>query len=310
MLWSGSVTVPARCLELPMIPSPCVTTFGLIGLGLMGEAIAARLRDAGHGVLGFDIQPRCSAQLTALGGEVATDAGSVLSACDIVLLSVPSHTEVQALLTENAQRLRRGQLIVDTTTGAPEAAIEIAARLAEVGVSYLDATISGSSAHVRQGDVLWMVGGERAEFERCADLFRCIGREAIYTGPTGSGSKMKLVTNLVLGLNRAALAEGLAFANHLELDATQTLAVFRASAAYSRIMDSKGEKMIGGDFTPVARLSQHLKDVKLILEAGSVSGARLPLSETHFALLEEAEAAGLGQLDNSAIFQVYLPERT
>ena len=288
-----------------MIPAPCVPTFGLIGLGLMGEAIAARLRGAGYGVLGFDIQPRCGARLTALGGEVAPDAGTVVGACDIVLLSVPSHSEVQVLLAENVERLRPGQLIVDTTTGAPEAAIAIAARLAELGVSYLDATISGSSAHVRQGDVLWMVGGQRADFDRCADLFRCIGREAIYTGPTGSGSKMKLVTNLVLGLNRAALAEGLALATRLELDAAQTLAVFRASAAYSRIMDSKGEKMIGGDFTPVARLSQHLKDVKLILEAGSAAGVRLPLSETHLDLLEEAEAAGLGQLDNSAIFQVY-----
>ncbi len=292
-----------------MTSTPCMTTFGLIGLGLMGEAMAARLRGAGHRVMGFDIQSRCCAQLKALGGEVAPDAGAVLGQCDIVLLSVPSHSEVDVLLAENVKRLRPGQLIVDTTTGAPEAAIGIAARLAELGVAYLDATISGSSAHVRQGDVLWMVGGERAEFDRCADLFRCIGREAIYTGPTGSGSKMKLVTNLVLGLNRAALAEGLAFASRLELDATQTLAVFRASAAYSRIMDSKGEKMIEGDFTPVARLSQHLKDVKLILEAGSISGARLPLSETHLELLKEAEAAGLGQLDNSAIFRVYLPER-
>ncbi len=293
--------------ELPMISTTALSTFGLIGLGLMGEAIAARLRRAGHGVLGFDIQPNCGDQLTALGGDVATDAGMVLESCDVVLLSVPQHADVQTILAENVGRLRPGQVIVDTTTGGPETAIEIAASLAEQGVSYLDATISGSSAHVRAGDVLWMVGGERTDFDRCADLFRCIGREAIYTGPTGSGSKMKLVTNLVLGLNRAALAEGLALASRMDLDPAQTLAVFRASAAYSRIMDSKGEKMIDGDFAPVARLSQHLKDVKLILESGSAVGARLPLSETHLDLLEEAEAKGLGPLDNSAIFQVYSP---
>ena len=291
--------------EISMLSAPFVSTFGLIGLGLMGEAIAMRLRGAGLGVLGYDLQPECGSRLAALGGDVAVNAGAVLEACDVVLLSVFDHSDVQALLTEHAARLHPGQLIVDATTGAPETAIEIAATLAEHGVAYLDATISGSSAHVRQGDVLWMVGGERAEFDRCADLFRCIGREAIYTGPTGSGSKMKLVTNLVLGLNRAALAEGLALATRMELNPVQTLAVFRASAAYSRIMDSKGEKMIDGDFTPVARLSQHLKDVTLILEAGLASGARLPLSETHLELLKEAEAMGLGMLDNSAIFQVY-----
>lgn len=288
-----------------MLPASPVTTFGLIGLGLMGEAIAARLRGAGHGVLGFDIQPRCGANLVALGGKVASDAGTVLAACDIVLLSVPSHADVQVILSENSRSLHPGQLLIDTTTGAPEAALQIAAGLAECGVAYLDATISGSSAQVRQGEVLWMVGGHRADFERCAELLHCVGREAIYTGPTGSGSKMKLVTNLVLGLNRAALAEGLALASRLELDTVQALAVLRSSAAYSRIMDSKGEKMIHGEFTPVARLSQHLKDVNLILDAGSVAGAHLPLSETHLKLLEAAEAAGLGALDNSAIYEVY-----
>lgn len=288
-----------------MLPASPVTTFGLIGLGLMGEAIAARLRGAGHDVLGFDIEPRCAANLVALGGTVAIDAATVLAACNIVLLSVPSHADVQVILSENSGSLHAGQLLIDTTTGAPEAALQIAARLAERGVAYLDATISGSSAQVRQGEVLWMVGGHQADFDRCAELLRCIGREAIYTGPTGSGSKMKLVTNLVLGLNRAALAEGLALASRLGLDAVQALAVLRSSAAYSRIMDSKGEKMIHGEFAPVARLSQHLKDVNLILDAGSAAGAHLPLSETHLQILEAAEAAGLGALDNSAIYEVY-----
>ena len=114
---------------------------------------------------------------------------------------------------------------------------------------------------------------------------------------------MKLVTNLVLGLNRAALAEGIAFAQQLDLDLAQTLGVMRRSMAYSRIMDTKGEKMITQDFTPQAKLSQHLKDVRLMLAASSLP---LPLSETHRQLLEKAEALGYGEADNSAVIQAIL----
>ena len=114
---------------------------------------------------------------------------------------------------------------------------------------------------------------------------------------------MKLVTNLVLGLNRAALAEGLALAESMDLDLEQTLAVMRACPAYSRIMDTKGERMINGDFAPDARLSQHLKDVRLIVETGQQAGLPMPLSAAHRAVLEAAEAAGWGELDNSAIIQ-------
>ena len=114
---------------------------------------------------------------------------------------------------------------------------------------------------------------------------------------------MKLVTNLVLGLNRAALAEGLAFAESLGLDASRALTVLGESMAYSRVMDTKGAKMVQGNFTPQAKLSQHLKDVRLILEAAGGAGAELPLSQAHRLLLEAAEAAGLGELDNSAIIR-------
>lgn len=114
---------------------------------------------------------------------------------------------------------------------------------------------------------------------------------------------MKLVTNLVLGLNRAALAEGLAFAEAVGLDAASALSVLRDSMAYSRIMDTKGPKMVARDFAPEARLSQHLKDVRLIREAAARVGQALPLSDEHLRLLELAESLGLGGLDNSAIFE-------
>ena len=106
-------------------------------------------------------------------------------------------------------------------------------------------------------------------------------KQAIYVGPCGSGARMKLVSNLVLGLNRAALAEGLVFAQALGVDGEAALQVLINSMAYSRTMDTKGQKMIQGDFRTQARLSQHLKDVRLILEAAAEAGQSLPLTEVH-----------------------------
>jgi 3-hydroxyisobutyrate dehydrogenase-like beta-hydroxyacid dehydrogenase len=131
-----------------------------------------------------------------------------------------------------------------------------------------------------------------------------LGSEVFHTGPSGSGARMKLVTNLVLGLNRAALAEGLALGEAIGFDPELTLRIMRRSPAYSRAMDVKGEKMIRSEFSPDARLSQHLKDVRLMLELGSHAGLPMFLSEAHRTVLEQAEAAGLGALDNSALIQV------
>jgi 3-hydroxyisobutyrate dehydrogenase-like beta-hydroxyacid dehydrogenase len=170
-------------------------------------------------------------------------------------------------------------------------------------VHYLDAPISGSSEQTRRGETTVLVGGEQSAFEACADLWPILAQKVFHVGPYGSAVKIKLVSNLVLGLNRAALAEGLVYAEILGVLPQAALEVLCGSMAYSRVMDVKGHKMITGDFTVQARLSQHLKDVRLILESAAAAGLSLPLSETHCRLLELAEDAGLGNMDNSAIIK-------
>jgi 3-hydroxyisobutyrate dehydrogenase-like beta-hydroxyacid dehydrogenase len=268
--------------------TPDDSAIGIIGMGLMGSAV---IKTTGANY-GWDVDvSRC------VNAAVADD---VFSHCDIVFLCLPTSDIVRSVL-RNA-KLHPGQIIIDTTTGDPAEMVELGTELAEKSVHYLDATVSGSSAQLLQHDVLVMVGGNATIFERCRDLFARFSREAIHVGPCGSGAKLKLVTNLVLGLNRAALAEGLAFAQQLDLDLTQTLDVMRRSMAYSRIMDTKGEKMVAQDFTPQAKLSQHLKDVRLMLAASPIP---LPLSETHRQLLEKAESLGFGDADNSAVISAY-----
>jgi 3-hydroxyisobutyrate dehydrogenase-like beta-hydroxyacid dehydrogenase len=276
----------------------------LVGLGLMGGAFAVRLLRGGFSVLGCDIDAKCQAMLAQQGGTCVASASEVLKQCDRVILSLPSHREVGQVIAAAKGAFRPGQIIIDTTTGDPEHTEAIAAELAGLGVVYLDATISGNSAQVREGTAVVMVGGDANAYAACGDVLAKLGCESFHTGPSGSGAKMKLVTNLVLGLNRAALAEGLALGEAIGLDPDLTLRVMRRSPAYSRAMDVKGEKMIRSEFSPDARLSQHLKDVRLMLEMGGHAGLPMILSTAHRAILEQAEAAGLGALDNSALIQV------
>ena len=280
-------------------------TIGLIGLGLIGSAVAERLLAAGHTVIGFDVRDEARMQLSQLGGVRTATAGEVVEEADLVWLALPNDTISREVLHEIECRLRAGQIIADLGTGDPHTAATRAEALSERGVQYLDATISGSSVQVRRGDVLVMVGGEASAFGVCQRLFESFAWQVRHVGPSGRGAWMKLVTNLVLGLNRAALAEGLAFAEAVGLDAEAALAVLRDSMAYSRIMDTKGPKMVARDFAPEARLSQHLKDVRLIRDAAANVGQALPLSTEHQRLLELAESLGFGDLDNSAIIESF-----
>ena len=283
---------------------------GLIGIGLLGTALAGRLLGAGFRVVGTDLDPGRRDALRGLGGDVAEDADDVVRSCDRILLSLPTSETVAEVLDGVAGSLGPGRTVIDTTTGDPTQMAAIGDRLAARGVAYLDATVSGSSEQARRGDVVLMVGGDERAFAACGDVFGALARAAFHVGPTGSGAKMKLATNLVLGLNRMALAEGLALARGLGLDLGLTLSVLKESAAYSRVMDAKGPKMIARDFTPQARLSQHLKDVRLILDEARRVGVASPLSEAHRTMLEMAVGAGYGDADNSAIFLAYDRPRT
>jgi 3-hydroxyisobutyrate dehydrogenase-like beta-hydroxyacid dehydrogenase len=275
---------------------------GLIGMGLVGQALIERLLAAGHQVIGFDVDQASRNSAAGKGVEIAPNARAVAMECEVIFLSLPNHDIVQSVMEQLTPVLRPGMIVVDTTTGSPSIVEAIAARLDAKGVYWVDATISGSSDQLYRGEVTILAGGTSIAIQRCEPLFRAIANDWMHVGPCGSGLRMKLVSNLVLGLNRAALAEGLAFADALQLDAKLTLEALRRSMAYSRMMDTKGDKMIDKDFRPQGRLSQHLKDVRLMQSESTI---RLPLTDAHQQLLEKAEGLGHGDLDNSAVILAY-----
>ena len=281
-------------------------SIGLVGLGLLGTALADRLLSRGWSVAGFDVDSDRRNALSQAGGGAPNRLAEVAS-FDVVLLSLPTSKVVMDVVHSLKGELRVGQTIVDTTTGDPSDVESVAADLAHIGVDYLDATVGGSSQQARDGESVIMCGASAVAFNRCRDLFDNLAKRTFHLGPAGSGSRMKLAVNLVLDLNRAVLAEGLAFAESLGLDPATTLKVLQAGPASSAVMETKGEKMLRRDFEPQARLAQHLKDVKLILNTGAAAGARLPMSDVHRILLENLVESGSGDLDNSAIIEAFRP---
>jgi 3-hydroxyisobutyrate dehydrogenase-like beta-hydroxyacid dehydrogenase len=276
----------------------------MIGLGLMGTALAERLLAGGRRVVGYDLRDAARDQLGALGGEPRASVGQVFASARVVLLSLPDSDAVRKV-TEEAGPSVRGVRIIDTTTGDPDATAALGQRLSDRGAQYLDATLTGSSEVARSGELVVTAGGPADVFRHSEPLFQLFAKDWFHVGPWGSGARAKLVVNLVLGLNRAALAEGLAFARRCGLDASAILEVLRAGSAYSRVMDVKGRKMIDADFEPEARLAQHLKDVRLIVAGAGRSGAAVPFSCLHEQVLADLVARGLGDMDNSVVIRAF-----
>lgn len=285
---------------------------GIVGLGLVGQALAARLLGAGFAVVGFDLRTESRASFAAAGGEAVDTVRAVGARADCVVLAVFDSRDVVEVL-EAADGLladgHRVRNVIDCSTGDPQVLAALAPRLAARGVGFIEGPLSGSSQQIAAGEATQLLGGEDDAIAACDAVLRVLASRRIRVGATGMAAKAKLATNLVLGLNRAALAEGMVFAETLGLAPATFLALVLATPARSGAAEVKGKMMVSGDFTPQSRIRQHLKDVELMLASAAQAGQPLPLSETHARLMRDAIGAGDGDLDNAALIQQFRRQR-
>ena len=265
---------------------------GIIGLGLVGRAIAARLEAAGFSLVGYDVDPQALASFT---GEKAASPEAVAEKARRIVLAVYDTPDVERVTAQ-----ARPGLFIDCTTGDPARIEALGKKLAAQGIGYVEAPLSGSSQAIAKGEAAMFVGGDASG---CEDILAAISSQRHAVGAVGMAARAKLATNLVLGLNRAALAEGMAFAETLGIGRAAFLAIVSKSPAASPAALAKGQKMSVADWAPESRIRQHLKDVGHMLAAAREADFRLPLTEAHSKLLEEAVAAGDGDLDNAAIIR-------
>ena len=274
---------------------------GMIGLGLVGCALSKRLLDKGFQAVGYDIRESARTEFVALGGIALDSAHAVAQRTAVLVLAMFDTADVLSILEGPSSVLRDTQvtLVIDCSTGNAQALAALAARLQAQGIAFLEAPMSGSSSQIANGAATMLLGGEDSVVAAQQALLEALSPKRVHVGSAGMGARAKLATNLVLGLNRAALAEGMAFAEQLGLAPQQFLDLVLASPARSEAATLKGPMMVAGDFAPQSRIRQHLKDVDLML----AQSPALPLTQAHAALLRAAVAAGDGELDNAAIIQ-------
>lgn len=282
---------------------------GLIGLGLIGTALARRLLAAGFSVAGYDVEAKRGAALRELGGRTAISVAEVARTCPRIVVAVFNTDQLEDVVLGKEGVLAGmatapgARIVMNVTTGDPDRVAALAARVASQQLALLEVPLSGTSEQVAQGDGVGLIGGERAAFEVSADVLDAICPRRYFVGVAGNGAKTKLAVNLILGLNRAALAEGLVFAERLGLDPKAFLDVARGSAAYSQIMDIKGGKMLSNDFAAHGKITQHLKDVKLMLDYAQRARQELPLMQVVGQMLASCVDHGEGEWDNAAVIQ-------
>lgn len=284
-------------------------TIGFVGLGLMGSGMARNLVKAGFRVIGYDLDSGKVAAFTAAGGKKSEDPGTMAANVDVIVLSLPNSNVVNQVVHETLRLKETGRenlILIDTTTADPGMSKALAEQLQSKGITMLDATISGTSKMCAEKNITLMVGGDKGIFQECENIFSALAVQTFYLGPNGSGALMKLIVNLVLGLNRMVLAEGLSLGKNAGVDTEQMLNVLKNSAAYSKAIDMKGLKMTTADFLPAeGKLAFHLKDVRLMLDLSRQLDFPLPLCCLHAQALTSLVAKGRGEWDNAAIMSFY-----
>jgi putative dehydrogenase len=282
---------------------------GVIGCGLMGTAVTQRLIGAGFEVLVYDVDPAKRAAAAGLGAKSEATASVVIAGCEVNVVCVFNTEQVEAViegpgggLDAIAQGGTGARTFIVTSTCDPDRLAALAQRVEPEGAHVLEVPISGTSRQVANGDGVGLVGGSEDVAARSARVLDAIAPRRHYLGAVGNGSRAKLAVNLILGLNRAALAEGLVFASRLGLEPLRFLEVARGSAAYSQVMDVKGEMMARREFTdPQSRVDQSLKDFTLMLEQARAKGQDLPFAAVYARMMEDCIAHGEGEQDNAAI---------
>jgi 3-hydroxyisobutyrate dehydrogenase-like beta-hydroxyacid dehydrogenase len=281
-----------------------MTTVGVVGLGLLGHAVATRLRGAGHAVIGYDVVPACVERLEALGGTAAKSAAEVARGAEVVCTLLPSLAAVEeAILGAEgvAAGARPGQTLCQMSTISPALTERLARESAARGLTFLDCPISGTSGMVAGGNGVIFVGGERAAYERWRPLLESILPSAVHIGAAGQAMLLKLVANLLVALNSASVAEALTLARGGGLDPALVLDVLRTGAATSRMLEVRGPMMVSGEFPAQMKLDLFMKDLHLIQDAAGTVGAPLPLTDVAERLYAAAQAAGHGAEDLAVV---------
>jgi 3-hydroxyisobutyrate dehydrogenase len=284
---------------------------GWIGLGIMGTRMAANLRAAGQELTVWN-RTRQTAESWAAehGAEVAETPAAVGARCGVVFTMVVDGPQVEAVLLgdEGVAASESSPLCIDMSTIGPTAARAIGADLAERGIAFMDAPVTGSAPKAEDGTLTIMAGGEPSDFVRAQPLFEAMGELVLHVGKLGDGQMIKLVNNAVAAINTAVAAEALLAAKRAGVDLDATTSVLKAGSGGSAMLDLKAPAMRAHDYTTLFKLEHMLKDLRLCLQETEAVGYGFEFAALVEGILAAGDARGLGERDFVALLDV-LEER-
>ncbi len=280
---------------------------GYIGLGLMGKPMAMNLLKAGFPVIVHNRSRDAVKELVKAGAQEATDARSVAEASDVVISNLPDSDDVElVVLGTNGMidGVREGMLFIDNSTIKPETSRKIAARLAEVGVSALDAPVSGGDVGAKAGTLAIMVGGSREAFDRAMPIFRAMGKTITHVGDSGAGQVAKACNQVMVAAQMVALGELLLLAQKSGVDPRRVVEAIRGGAAQCWALDVKPDRLFAGERSPGFKAQMMHKDLNIVLDTARAYGVPLPGTAANHQLFRAMLQMGMEDLDNSAVIGV------
>ena len=278
---------------------------GMIGLGIMGSAMASNLVKAGFRVLGYDVREAAREALIAAGGEATHSSLDILSEASIVITSLPTVTAIEEVCTALTTIVHRDVVIIETSTLPLDVKEHARHRMEAAGITLLDCPLSGTGAQARTKDLAVYASGPRDAVERCSAVFQGFARSHEYVGEFGAGSKMKYIANHLVAIHNIAAAEALVLAKKAGLDIAEVVRVIGDGAGTSRMLQVRGPMMASEDYSDATmKVEVWQKDMHIIAEFATQLECPTPLFSLCAPIYTAAMAAGYAKDDTAAVHAV------
>ena len=282
---------------------------GLIGLGAMGSGMAGSLRARGHALRVCDARPGVAEAFAAAGGTACADPAEMAAGCGVVVSVVVNAQQTEEVLFGPhgcAAALPAGSVFVMCSTVDPNWSAALEGRMAERGLLYLDAPISGGAAKAASGQMTMMTAGRPEAYAKCQPVLDAMAAKVYRLGDrAGAASKVKIINQLLAGVHIAAAAEAMALGLREGVDPAALYEVITHSAGNSWMFENRMAHVLAGDYTPLSAVDIFVKDLGLVLDLARASKFPLPLSSTAHQMFMQASTAGFAKEDDSAVIKIF-----
>ncbi len=289
-----------------------MSTIAFLGLGAMGSRMASNLHAAGHALRVYNRDAGKAAPFAAKGAAACDSPAAAVRGAEFVVSMVADDVATRALMLGAAGAIGAaapGTVVIDSSTNTPAMAREAAQAAAARGVHYLDAPVSGSLAQAQGKELVFMVGGDKAAFDRAQPLFAAMGRLSRHMGGPGAGATIKLINNMLSGSATAAIAEAASVAEAAGADRAAALEILGEGAAGSRLLKTRLPKMFNRDFAPQFQLELMEKDLRYFLQMAQELDRPVPLAALVRSQFQAARRNALGKFDSCAVFLQTIGEK-